>query len=173
MRNKSENLKSNNLIKILFLLIITTSVVTTLSLSKFEKQVTGIGETSVARFAVKSIGKTTVDLTLDPNTTDNKVSYSLAISNRENNKTSEVDIKFDVIVKLPKPLASGLTMKLSGKTGTVSSDGLTYTFKDAGTFTAGSGLSRSFSLAFTADYDLLSYDVYSGIKVLVYAEQID
>lgn len=106
--------------------------------------------------------------TPEGNWDDTTNTYTFTVSNYKGNTTSEVAIAYDVVVELDKALPQGVTMELDGKS--VSSDGTTYTFQNAGTLVAGKSQANEHTLTFSGSTtEMSSIDV----TVSVIAQQID
>lgn len=91
------------------------------------------------------------------------------------NNSSEVAIRYDVVVTLDTPLKNAVTMTLDGKTGTKTDDGKQYEFFNMGTFAAGVEQTKTHTLSFTGDFDTIrpgTDDTYN-IKILIRSQQID
>lgn len=87
------------------------------------------------------------------------------------NKSSEVAIQYDVVVKLEKALPEGVKLTLDDKT--VSGEEGTHTFSNMGTFQAGEKEKREHTLSFTGDSEKIQQQFETNITVTVKAVQID
>lgn len=87
------------------------------------------------------------------------------------NKSSEVAIQYDVVVKLEKALPEGVELTLDDKT--VSGEEGTHTFSNMGTFQAGKKETREHTLSFTGDSEKIQQQFETNITVTVKAVQID
>ena len=158
----------------LFLCIITTSIVTTFSLSKYQSTLTG--STKISRVAVPILNVTCVDnqeqnLKIDCNTNDTSVKYEIIVSNKQNNMISEVSLKYDIILTLPQNVQDGLIVKIDNKIPTKNKN--TYIISDIGRFNSGIQNKNKHTLIFEADPDVIRTCNFEDITVTVYAEQID
>lgn len=109
---------------------------------------------------------------LEPSPDSNQISSQFNFS--VSNNTSEVAIRYDVVVTLDQALPDGITMQLDGKpcSGNVNN---TYTFLNIGSFEAGTMKSFPHQLTFTGDFDTYNTpgEADFQIKISVFAEQID
>ena len=155
-------------------LLVAALAFTGASFASYKTLATGSDSARVARFVVtaaKSEGQRE-DLTLD--STDPSAAYTFTVSNNEGDKVNETATSYDVVVTFPKELTGvTLTLKNGNKdiTGT-KTDNVTYTFKDVGTFAAGTKQNDTLTLTFTANADAASGS-WSTINITVNAEQVD
>ena len=168
------NNKQSFMPKLIFLCIITTSIVTTLSFSKYQS--TGIGNSSSARASKPVLNVAFAEnqqesLVIDCNTDKTNVTYNIVVSNTESNVTSEVSLKYDVILTLPTTAPTGLTIKIDGKDAT--KKGNTYTIENAGQFSPSTANEKTHTLTFEADPEIIRNCNLENAKITVYAEQID
>lgn len=97
------------------------------------------------------------------------------------NGSSEVAIRYDVVVTLGTSLEAGITMKLDGQTGslTPNSDGsdgsVEYVFSNVGTFAAGENKTDTHTLSFEGDFGTIQKDTEEtyNIEISVRSQQID
>ncbi|MBR6689459.1 MAG: hypothetical protein IKL68_05535 [Clostridia bacterium] len=160
--------------KLIFMCLITTSIVTTLSFSKYQTTVTGKStnaRVSVPRLSVALAEKQEDSLVIDCNTNIKSVNYSIIVSNKEKENISEVSLEYDIIITLPVEVASGLTVKVDGKETTRNKN--KYTISKAGNFKPSTSRSQTHTLTFEANPDVIRNCELNNIKVTVYAEQID
>ena len=129
----------------------------------------------VAAFAADAAAVTTGDLSIDCLAGETAVSYSFTVCNHKDDITAEVDVGYSVTVTLSAALPNGLTLTLDGIGGTISDDGLAYSFEDpAWVLSAGTASTASHELTFTADPAVLVESVVvDTIKVSVVAEQVN
>lgn len=169
-----ENNNQSFMPKLIFLCIITTSIVTTLSFSKYQSTVVGTSNTARVSKPVLNVafaegqGKS---LEIDCNEENTSVSYTIVVSNTESNVTSEVSLKYDVILTLPTIAPNGLIIKIDGKSAT--QKGNTYTIENAGQFSPYTANEKTHTLTFEADPDIIRNCNLENAKITVYAEQID
>lgn len=179
-------------VAVLLLAVLTTFLWTTTTLAKYSTSTTGSDEARVARFDVqvepKDNQETTFYLAL-PNTgldgtdgeeklkdcTTNTASYSFTVTSN-----SEVTVTYDVVVKLPDALIDDditVTLKEDGqptvKPTTTDTDRKTFTFSGVGTFQAGMEQQDDWTLTFTVGDNAVAGGTWDGIKIEVYAAQVD
>ena len=160
--------------KLIFLCIITTSIVTTLSFSKYQSTGSAISNTARVSKPVLSVRlaeNQKESLLIDCNTDDTSISYNIVVSNTESNITSEVSLKYDVILTLPSTAPEGLTIKIDDKDA--DKKGNTYTIHNAGQFSPSATNENKHTLTFQANPDIIRNCNLENIKITVYAEQID
>lgn len=90
------------------------------------------------------------------------------------NVNSEVAIRYDVVVTLDTPLASGVTMTLDGKECSGNANN-TYTFSGMGTFEADVSATKTHTLSFEGDFGTISAgtnDTYQ-VEISIRSQQID
>lgn len=156
-------------------LLVAVLAFTGASVAGYKTESTGEDSARVARFDVTA-GKTNGQadkIELDYNNVTS-TSYSFWVSNADTaGSASEVLIRYDVTVKLPQALQDGIVLKLDGKNASNVSDN-TYTFENAGSFSAGKPASNSHVLSFEVQGDIFVADAeLTGISVTVNAEQVD
>lgn len=165
--------KIQNLIpKLIFSVLITTIIVSTFSLSRFQTAKAGASDVSVAYFIVSATGSEEDKLTLDCNSNNPIVSYDVVVTNKKDNSISGVTIKYDVVVEFSEALPSGITIS-DGKTTLNSVEGQNiYLFNDIGNFSAGLEKSNTHTITLAGSSETLS--TYSGnMSIYVDATQID
>ena len=160
--------------KFIFLCIITTSIVTTFSLSKYQSTLTG--STGTSSIAIPILNVTLAEnqeenLKIDCNTDETSANYEIIVSNKKNNLTSEVSLKYDLILTLLSTAPDGLTIKIDNQTPT--KNGNTYTISNIGQFNSSTQSENTHTLTFEADPDVIRNCNLENITVTVYAEQID
>lgn len=170
MRNNSQSF----LPKFIFLCIITTSIVTTMSFSKYQSTIAGTSNT--ARVSRPILNVTLAEnqeksLQIDCNEDDTSVNYSIVVSNKENNVISEVSLKYDISVTFQSEVPDGLTLKIDNKD--LSKNGNTYTIKNIGQFSPSTINENTHTLTFEADPDIVRNCNLEDITITVHAEQID
>lgn len=157
---------------LVLVLLLGISVTTALMFSSTN----GFNTSSIATFAVDAGNTTPGSLALNCNTGALTAEYEFWVTNMKDSLISEVSIGYTIHVNLPSPLPEGLTMEVDGIAGTVSADGLTYTYENntEWNFKNGIGKTRNHTLTFIADSGLISTNInLAGISVSVVAEQID
>lgn len=99
----------------------------------------------------------------------NKFEFSVS------NGSSEVAIRYDVVVTLDMPLKDGITMKLDGQTGTATGEENQYVFSNVGTFAAGENETIPHTLSFEGDFGTIQKDMNDTykIEISVRSQQID
>ena len=155
-------------------LLVAALAFTGASFASYKTVATGSDSARVARFVVTAIPETnqSENLTLDSSTPI--AEYKFTVSNNESGKVNETATSYDVVVTFPQELTGvTLTLKNGNKdiTGTTT-DNVTYTFKDVGTFAAGTKQNNTLTLTFTANADAASGS-WRNIKITVNAEQVD
>lgn len=91
------------------------------------------------------------------------------------NNSSEVAIRYDVVVTLDEPLVNGVTMKLDEQPGIQTDGGKKYKFTNMGTFAAGENKTDMHTLSFTGDFMEVpsgTDDTYN-IQISIRSQQID
>ena len=173
---KKKRRSTGPMITICFCLI---AAVTALSmgivLAKMISTTGGNTSAQIAAFILQAGGDEGKTLTIDyigssPYTAD----YSFTVSNTKAGKTSEVSMKYDVIVTLPQFLPDSIALKLNDGSIAPVIDGNTYTYSHAGVFQKGKLEEHNHILTFTTDSNIVAEDIrLEGITVTVRAEQID
>ena len=156
--------KMQNLIpKLVFSVLITTVVVTTFSLSKYESAMAGSSNVTVASFIIDSTGSDIDNLSIDCNNDAPTVSYDVVVTNKKDNA---------IVVEFSEALPTGLTLT-DGTTTIDSVDGQTsYVFSDIGNFSADIEKSNTHTITLTGSNEVLS--AYNGtMSIYVDATQID
>ena len=160
--------------KLIFLCIITTSIATTLSFSKYQSTVIGTSNTATVSKPVLNVRlaeNQEESLTIDCNSDKTATAYNLIVSNNETNNTSEVSLKYDIILTLPTSAPNGLDIKIDGKDAT--KNGNIYTIQNAGQFSPSAANEKTHTLTFEVNPDIVRNCNLENIKITVYAEQID
>lgn len=167
MFNKLENL----IPKLLYLTIITTIVISTFSLSKFESAIAGSTDVSVASFVIDASGKNE-DLIIDCNTETPITSYDVVVTNKKDNKISGVAIKYDIVLEFNTPLPSGITIS-NGITALTTNENQTiYTFSNVGTLLSGVEDIKTHTITFTGNNSVL-IEYNDTLSIYIDAVQID
>lgn len=164
---------------VMLLAVIGCAMWAAVPLAKYANATSSSDSARVAQFAVTPLdGTDSNDIKL--NYTNNSQTYAFTVSNvRNDTVVNEVTTAYDVILTFPSKLESYVTVKLandngaSGQTATVSSDGLTYTFKDAGKFTAATARTDTLTLTFSFDTTDSVDKTWEGITLKVKATQVD
>lgn len=91
------------------------------------------------------------------------------------NNSSEVAIRYDVVVTLDKALGEGVTMTLDEKKGTKTDEGKQYEFANVGTFAAGVDQTNTHTLSFAGDFNTIESgtDDNYDIQISIRSRQID
>ena len=172
-RNKPARRRLPLAVYLTFLLVAALAF-TGASFASYKTVATSSDSARVARFVVtaaKSEGQRE-DLTLD--STKPSAEYRFTVSNNDASGVNETATRYDVVVTFSQKITGvTLTLKNGNKdiTGTTT-DNVTYTFKDVGTFAAGTKQNDTLTLTFTAGTDAASGS-WSNIKITVNAEQVD
>ncbi len=117
--------------------------------ARYISRAEGLDSARVARYAVTvTPGSTAVSMTYSGSAVTG--TYSFTVKNQNaNGQVCEVKTGYQVIVTLPSPLVSGMTITLGGAAPTsVSADKKTYTFNGTKTFEAGVAATQTESLQF-------------------------
>lgn len=154
-------------------LLVCTLLLTGVSFARYITTASGSDAARVAAGLVTVDYDDTNEIKLVRPSTDGLLTenYKFTVSNG----SSEVAIRYDVVVTLDKPLNSGVTMTLDGQTGTETGDRKQYEFTNMGTFAAGENDTYTHTLSFTGNFDTISSgtdDTYN-IKILIRSRQID
>lgn len=156
-------------------LLVAALAFTGASAASYKTEASGSDSARVARFVVaaKPIVGQSESLTLD---SENKsATYKFTVSNNEDGKVNETATQYDVVVTLPQALPNGVSLTLKKDNKEVShttADNTKYTFKDVGTFPAGTEQTDNLTLTFTA-LDSAESGTISGIGIEVNARQVD
>lgn len=152
-------------------LLVCTMLATGLSFSRYATT-NGSSDTARTAAGALSVSGSSTTFHLDCNNGSTSRAYTFSVANWDGGKTSQVALKYDVVVKLSQALPHGVTMKLDGRTGYAS--GTTYTFS-GGTFAAGKYNSHNHTLTITADAgEVEGSSAYNlDLTISVQAEQID
>lgn len=91
------------------------------------------------------------------------------------NGTSEVAIRYDVVVTLDKALGEGVTMTLDEESGAETDEGKQYEFANVGTFAAGVEQTNTHTLSFAGDFNTikLGTEALYNIQISIRSRQID
>ena len=152
-------------------LLIGASLLTGMS---FARYITTDGGADSARVAAGTIkvtydeNTTAIEMTRPENDNFETDSFQFHVSN----PNSEVAIRYDVIVSLNEPLPNGVTMQMDGTDGSTD-DQKTFTFENAGVFSAGTPETQDHTLSFIGDYRIISQKSTRTIALSVLAEQIN
>lgn len=159
--------------KLIFLAIITTSIVTTLSFSKYKTTVLSTNTARVSKpvLNVEFAENQKKSQKIDCNTENTTVNYNIIVSNTDTYSTTDVSLKYDVIITLPTEITEGLSVDIDGKSAT--KDKNTYTVKSLGKFTPNEKIENTHSLTFKANSEVIRSCNLKDAKIIVYAEQID
>ena len=88
------------------------------------------------------------------------------------NQNSEVAIRYDVIVNLSEPLPDGVPMMMDDTPCSESAQTV-FTFKNAGVFNAGIPESKTHTLSFTGDFNVIQEASERTVTISIRAEQIN
>lgn len=166
--------------KVVFLFFITTSLVTTFTLSKYQSTVAGVNSASAAGFIVEvtSLPESSKDMVLDCMNNYNPMpiaEYKIKVSNtNDKNKTSQVGCKYSIIITLPEALPEGIELSVSDaeKAG-VTENNKVYTFKSKNVFSPGVSEEYTNIITFYASENIIGHHELKGISINVISEQID
>lgn len=172
-RNKPTRRRLPLAVYLAFLLVAALAF-TGASFASYKTEAASSDSARVARFVVTAIPETnqSENLTLDSSTPS--AGYKFTVSNTDANGVNETATSYDVVVTFPQELTGvTLTLKNGNKdiTGTTT-DNVTYTFKDVGTFAAGTKQNDTLTLTFAANADAASGS-WSNINITVNAVQVD
>jgi len=162
----------NSIPKLMYFVIITTIIVTTFSLSKYESAIAGSSDVTVASFVVNANGNQQDILSIDCNSTTPSASYDIVVTNKKDNSISQVAIKYDIVVEFSKPLPTGMVLS-DGITIINTVDGqTTYVFSDVGNFSANIEKNNTHTITLTGSNEVLT--AYDGtMSFYIDATQID
>ena len=162
----------NSIPKLMYFVFITTIIVTTFSLSKYESSIAGSSEVPVASFVVNATGSDKDLLFIDCNSDTPTISYDVIVLNKKDNSISQVAIKYDIVVEFGESLPTGLTLS-DGTSSIQTEEGkTTYVFSDAGNFYASVEKSNTHTITLTGSNEVLT--AYDGtMSFYVDAMQID
>lgn len=144
----------------LMALVITISVsVPVITLARNTSHTEKASSVKVAAFAA-SLNGSVSDLSIDCNKGEREAKFQVEVSNRENGKTAQTDLSYELVLTGQDPIPSEVKITADGHTGTVSADGRTITFRDAGwTFRAGKTASRQHTICFAVDLNTQNHDL--------------
>ncbi len=172
--------KKDLLAKVVFMFFITTSLVTTFTLSKYQSTVAGTNSANAAGFVVEvsSLPESSKDMVLDCMNNYNpmpSVDYKIKVSNtNDKNKTSQVGCKYSIIITLPEALPEGIDLSVSdAEKAEVSEDKKTYTFKSKNVFLPGISKEYTNIITFSASEEVIGNHELNDISINVISEQID
>lgn len=165
--------KIQNLIpKLMYFVIITTIIVTTFSLSRFESAKAGSIDAKVALFVVNATGSDKDSMSIDCNSDNPTTSYDIVVTNKKDNAISEVAINYDIVVEFSNSLPSGISLTLSNKTIETTDENKIYKFSDIGSFDANIEKSNNHTITIAGSNEVLT--AYNGtVSFYVEANQID
>lgn len=172
--------KKDLLPKLIFLFFITTSLVSTLSMAKFQSTVAGVNSANAAAFVVQvtSLPENSNEIVLDCKNNYNPMpiaEYKIKVSNKNKiNKISQVGCKYSIIVTLPEMLPEGVEMTVSDTEDVVISENkLEYTFKSRNIFLPSVASEYINIIKFSANENVTGYHNLKNINIKVVSEQID
>lgn len=161
----------------LIYLLIASTIFTGISFSKFASSQTVNGDAKVAFVSMDAGVNDGQSDTLRIDTTtgtgaDAVANYGFYIENR----SSEVAMRYKIIVELPSALPTGMTLTVAdgaGQACACTTSGNVYTFTGTSEFAAGVEARHAYTLTFTGDSSLIGAGAFENILVSVTAEQID
>lgn len=152
-------------------LLVCTFLLTGVSFSRYISSANGSDSARVAEGIVVVTHDANTTIEMDrPGGTNSTTSEEFKF--RVSNSVSEVDIQYDVVVKLDEALPAGVTMTVDGNPCSGNSNN-TYTFSSMGTFAAGEEKTNTHTLSFMGNYDVIWEQSERDITISVQAEQID
>lgn len=162
----------NSIPKLMYFVIITTIIVTTFSLSKYESAIAGSSDVTVASFVVNATGSDKDSLSIDCNSDAPTISYDVIVSNKKDNSISQVAIKYNIVVEFSESLPTGITIS-DGTTILNSVDGqTTYIFSDVGNFNVGTEKNNTHTITLNGSNEVIN--AYDGtMSFYIDATQID
>lgn len=176
-RNKPARRRLPLAVYLAFLLVAALAF-TGASAASYKTVATGSDSARVARFVVTAMPETNQSKNLTLDSLNPSAAYTFTVFNSDTNgaNINETATSYDVNVVFPNAL-SGVSLTLKNNTDNKDIDGtatdnVTYTFKNAGAFAAGTKQNDTLTLTFTADADAASGS-WSNIKITVNAEQVD
>ena len=166
-------LKMQNLIpKLMYFTIVTTIIVTTFSLSRFESAQAGSIDAKVALFVVNATGSDQDSMSIDCNSDNPTTSYDIVVTNKKDNAISEVAINYDIVVEFSDSLPSGITLTLGNRTINTTDENKIYKFSNVGSFDANVEKSNNHTITITGSNEVLT--AYNGtLSFYIEATQID
>lgn len=169
--------------KLVFLCVITTSIVTVISLSKFETARDGSNDAKVAVYAVESYSEKSgiQDLKIDCTGEEeaaSRASCSYVITNEVNGEITEVTVAYKVKVEFEDELPQGISIDVKDKEGretNVTKINNSYIFEnDEWEFTPGIVQTNTIVITFKGqNIENATSTTVSNVQVSVIAEQID
>ena len=169
--------------KLIFLSLITTIIVTTMSLSKYQSTLGGTSNTTVAIYAMAAYTNenTDEDLVVDCAGERNLQltdGYSYVITNEVQGKVAEVAVKYKIKVEFEDELPTGITIDVTdenGNKGDVTKLDNSYIFENAAwKFTAGVSQQNIITINFNGEnIENATSSMISNVQVSVIIEQID
>ena len=173
-------IKPQNLI---FICLITTIAVTTMSLSKFQSALGGTSNTTVAIYAMNAYAQdnTKGDLLVDCAGESNLQltdGYSYVVTNEVQGKVAEVAVKYKIKVEFEDELPTGVTIDVKDENeneGVVTNLGNSYIFEnEAWKFAAGTAEQNIITINFNGEnIENATSSIISNVQVSVIVEQID
>lgn len=146
------------------------------SVASFKTQSTSTDGARVARFVVTAAKDADQSESIKLDSTNRSAAYKFTVANNQDTVVSETAAKYDVVVAFPTAL-SGVTMTLtkdgaSAPIAGITADNKTFTFSNAGSFSASTAQTDSFTLTFAADTSAPSGG-WNNITITVNAAQVD
>lgn len=180
MRKGRNKIKPHNLI---YIYLVTTIIVTVITLAKFQSTTTNSSKTNIAIYAINAYrnDETKRDLTVDCAGTENTQpidSCSYVITNKENNKITEVAVKYKIKINLEKELPEGITIKVKDKNeneGNVTKQENSYIYEnETWKFPAGQEEQNIITISFQGENkEGETSSTITNVQVSVIVEQID
>lgn len=154
-------------------LLVCTFLLTGVSFSRYISKANADDSARVAKGVVTVTYDDATTAEMDRPTDDGveKREFEFKVSN----DTSEVAIRYDVVVTLNQPLGPGVTMTLDENTSIVTNEGKKYKFFNIGTFAAGVEETKTHTLSFNGDFMTIpsgTDDTYN-IEISIRSQQIN
>lgn len=180
MKQKHKKNLASNLI---FYTLITTSIVSILTLAKFQSTTSKNSNAQIAIYAMnaESVDETVGDLNIDC-AGDNDLQLtddcSYTVTNNVNGKVTEVSIKYKIKIQLEEELPTGITINVVDKNNIVGKPTKfenAYIFEnEEWVFDAGVEGSNTINITFIGEnISGATSTMISGVQVSIIAEQID
>ena len=173
-----KNTKNKILTITIFIYVVTVIVTACFSYASFYSRTVLKSKAKIGAFVIDIYQNSNQTNSLVLNSSydkSNEITYQFSVTNAISSKCSEVNTKYDIIITLQNKLPNNVSFTLNNKTGSVSPDGLKYTFTNMGTFNAGIANTHIYTLKFNVKDIALIWDdiTISPIDISVIAEQIN
>jgi len=169
--------------KLVFLCIITTIIITTVSLSKFETTINNDNTAKVAIYAIDSYSEGNTDKHLKIDCAGEKnlnlaESCTYVITNEINGKVTEVAVAYKIKIEFEEELPLGISIGVKDENGieaNVTTIGNSYIFEnEAWKFTPGTLQTNNINITFNGEnVKNATSTTISNVQVSVITEQID